>query len=153
MPSENRTWASFPGTKCAQSHTRTLRHRSHLVPGHRARVLYLPSTNVNTPFSQVSSLEFGHDADTWVQGRGLALAHSSGQRVPVCTPVLLVLGQSTTLSSLLSSCFKIAFDRVKWSNYIWTHSTYRVVKMWTQHHSVCASTQALVFGYQVWTAT
>ena len=65
------------------------RHLSHLVPENNARVRYLPGTNVNTPFSQVPTLEF---------------RHKSGYRVPVRTPFLLVLGKScTALYTLLSS--------------------------------------------------
>ena len=79
------------------------RHLSHLVPENNARVRYLPGTNVNTPFSQVPTLEF---------------RHKSGYRVPVRTPFLLVLGKScTALYTLLSSCFKMVLNRVKWSSW------------------------------------
>ena len=62
------------------------RHLSHLVLGNGAL------------FSQVPTLE---------------LRHKSGHRVPVCTPFLLVLGKScTALYTLLSSCFKMALNRV-----------------------------------------
>ena len=46
----------------------------------------------------------------------------------MCTPFWLLLGQSTVLYSLL----KIASDRAKWSNYMYT-VIYRVLKVWTQH--------------------
>ena len=62
------------------------RHLSHLVLGNGAL------------FSQVPTLE---------------LRHKSGHRVPVCTPFLLVVGKScTALYTLLSSCFKMALNRV-----------------------------------------
>ena len=37
--------------------------RSNLVLGHGTRVRYSLGTNVNTPFSQVPTLEFGHFRD------------------------------------------------------------------------------------------
>ena len=42
-----------------------VRQRSHLVLGHGTRVRYSlgMGTNVNTPFSQVATLEFGHFRD------------------------------------------------------------------------------------------
>ena len=62
------------------------RHLSHLVLGNGAL------------FSQVPTLE---------------LRHKSGHLVPVCTPFLLVPGKScTALFTLLSSCFKMALNRV-----------------------------------------
>ena len=51
--------------------------RSHLSPGHGARLPYLLGTNVNTPFFQVPALEFDR-----------VLGHKSGHRVPVCTSFL-----------------------------------------------------------------
>ena len=69
------------------------------------------------PFFQVLMLEFGHIACAQVQGQVIFLGHKNGHRVRVYTPFLLVLGKSTALYSLLSSCFKMASDRVKWSNY------------------------------------
>ena len=44
-----------------------LRQRSHLVPGHGARVRYSLSTNVNTPFFQVPTLEFAHGTGARIQ--------------------------------------------------------------------------------------
>ena len=41
------------------------RLRSDLVPEHGARERFLMGTNVNTPFFQVLTLEFGHDARAW----------------------------------------------------------------------------------------
>ena len=75
-----------------------LRQRSHLIPGHGARVRFLLGTNVNTLFFQVTKLH-------WIQ-------------VLVCRPSLLVLGQSTALFSLLCSCLKMASNRAKWSSYV-----------------------------------
>ena len=88
-----------------------VRQRSHLVLGHNTRVRYSLGTNVNTPFSQVPTLEFGHVRDLQcTRAKRWAL-------VPVCTSFLLVLRQSTALYSLLSSCFKMVFGRAKRSNY------------------------------------
>ena len=67
-----------------------LRQLSHLVPGHGARVRYSVGINVNTPFFQVPTQEFGHDdrAGARVQGLDLVLGHQSGHRVPVFTQFL-----------------------------------------------------------------
>ena len=48
---------------------------SHLVPEHGARVRFSLGTNVNTPFFQVLTPEFGHGARARVQGRDLVLGH------------------------------------------------------------------------------
>ena len=62
---------------------------------------------------------------------------------------LIVLGQSTALYSLLSSCFKMASDRAEWSNYVHSYlSNIQGVNI-TRY---CAGTHALVPGHQVWTA-
>ena len=68
---------------CPSPRPRPLRQRPHLVPRHGARVRYSLGTNVNTPFFQVPTLEFGHGAGTRIQGLDLVLGHKSGQRVPV----------------------------------------------------------------------
>jgi len=47
----------------------SLRLRSQLVPEHGARERFLMGTNVNTPFFQVPTPEFGHGARARVQGR------------------------------------------------------------------------------------
>ena len=65
-----------------------LRQRSHLVPGDGARVRFSLVTNVNAPFFQVPTLEFGHGAGVRIQGLDLVLGHKSGHRVPVCTQFL-----------------------------------------------------------------
>ena len=49
--------------------------RSHLVPEHGARERILMGTNVNTPFFQVTTSEFGHCARARVQGLDLVLGH------------------------------------------------------------------------------
>ena len=36
----------------------------------------------------------------------------------MCTPFWLVPGQSTALYSLLTSIFKMAFDKAKWSSFV-----------------------------------
>ena len=64
------------------------RQRSHLVPGRGAGVRYSLGTNVNTPFFQVSTLEFGHGAGARIQGLDLVLGHKSGHLVPVSTQFL-----------------------------------------------------------------
>ena len=61
------------------------RQRSYLVPGHGARVRYSLGTNVNTPFFQVPTLEFGHSAGAWLQGLNSVLGHKSGHQLPVWT--------------------------------------------------------------------
>ena len=56
-----------------------------------------------------------------VQGRDLVMA---GTKVDTChrilagTPFLVSSGQPTALYSLQSSCFKMASDRAKWSDYV-----------------------------------
>ena len=67
-----------------------------------ARLLYSLGTNVNTPLFQVPKQEFAHGAGALIQKWG-----------PGCTPFWLVPGQSTALSSLLSSCFKMASKGAK----------------------------------------
>ena len=56
-----------------------------------------------------------------VQGRDLVIAGTkvdTCHRVLVCTPFLVSSGQPTALYSLQSSCFKMASDRAKWSDYV-----------------------------------
>ena len=59
---------------------------------------------------------------------------------------LLVLGMPTALYSLLSSCFKMASDKAKWSNYIQSH-------IWgtksVNTKPFCAGIQAPIPEYQV----
>ena len=59
------------GVRQRAKRERSLRHRSHLVPGHSARARYSLGINVNTPFLLVPELEFGHGACAQVQGRDL----------------------------------------------------------------------------------
>lgn len=62
---------------------------------------------------------------------------------------LFVLGLSTAVYSLLSSCFKMASDKAKWSNYIQNHiSGTKSVNT----KPFCAGIQALIPEYQVWTS-
>ena len=70
--------------------------------------------------------------------------------VPVCRPFLLVLGKFTTLYLLLKSCFKMASDRAKWSNYV--HG-YISGTQGVNPTAFCASTQPQVRGHQVWKAS
>ena len=122
----------------------SVRQRLHLEPGHSARVRYLLCTNVNTPFFQVPTIEFGH---------------RDGARARPCTRPNVGVGslcphnfckfwQSTTLFSLLSSCFKMACDRAKWSNYVHSHIS---DTQGVNTTPFCACTQTLVPGHQVWT--
>lgn len=62
---------------------------------------------------------------------------------------LLVLGISTAFYSLLSSCFKVASDKAKWSNYI--QSQISGTKS-VNTKPFCAGIQALIAEYQVWTS-
>ena len=57
--------------------------------------------------------------------------------------------QSTALFLLLSSYFKVASDRAKWSNYVHSHISGTQSVNTTPF---CAVTQALVPKHQVWTA-
>ena len=62
---------------------------------------------------------------------------------------LLVLGMSTALYSLLSSCFEMASDKAKWSNFIQSHiSGTKSVNT----KPFCAGIQELIPEYQVWTS-
>ena len=54
------------------------------MPAHGARVRYSLGTNVNTPFFQVPTLEFGHNTGARVQDVNSAHGHKSGHRDPVC---------------------------------------------------------------------
>ena len=78
----------FHGLATNVDQKQMLRQRSHLVPWHGARVRYSLGTNVNAPFFQVPTLEFGHGAGVRIQGLDLVLGHKSGHRVPVCTQFL-----------------------------------------------------------------
>ena len=71
-----------------QEQASKIRQRSHLVPGHGARARYSMDTNVNTPFFQVPTPEFGHGAGARPQGLHLVVRHKSGHQVPVCTQFL-----------------------------------------------------------------
>lgn len=88
------------------------------MPGHDAWVQYSLCTNVNALFSKVPMLEFRHQ---WVQGWDLALGNWSGYRVLV---FMLVLGQSTTLYSVLSSHFRVACGRENGANMYTEHIGY-----------------------------
>ena len=52
------------------------------------QIQYSLGTNVNAPFFQVPTLEFGHGAGAQVQGLDLFLGHKSRHWVPVCTQFL-----------------------------------------------------------------
>lgn len=57
--------------------------------------------------------------------------------------------------SLLSSCFKVAPDRAKWSNYVYVDYTVTLLgysrSVWTQHHFVTVPRNWLL-GTKLWTA-
>ena len=96
-----------------------------------AWVWYSLGTNVNTPFFQVPTLEFGHGAVAWAQG---LTKWTPGCHVHT---TFVSCGQSTALFSLLSSCFKLDSDRAKCSTYVHSH------KLGTQSVNTtpfCAST-------------
>ena len=76
------------------------------MPGHGAQIRYSLGTNVNTPFFQAPTLEFGH-----VPERDLLLGYESGNRSLCAHRVFVCSGTVTASYSLLSSCFKIASDR------------------------------------------
>ena len=82
-----------------------IRQRLHLVNGHGARVWYSLSTNVNTPFFQVPTLEFGHGAVPKYK-----VKTKRGHRHHVCIHFLLVLGQSTAF--ILAA--KLIFENSLW---------------------------------------
>lgn len=105
------------------------------MPGHDARVRYSLATNVNTPFSQVPTLEIGH---------------KRGHRIRVQIVFVQSSEAAISLCSVLSSCFKMMSDSAKWSNY--------------EHRNIsgtegvntplfCASTQALIPEHQARTAS
>ena len=114
------------------------------MPGHDAWVQYSLCTNVNALFFKVPMLEFRQQ---WVQGWDLALGNLSGYRVLV---FMLVLGESSTLYSVLSSHFTVACGRAKWSKHVHSNTSGTQGANTT---SFCAGTQAIVLGHQVWTAT
>ena len=58
------------------------------MPGRGAQVRYSLGTNVNTPFFQVPTLEFGRGAGAREQDLDHALGHKRGHRVPVRTQFL-----------------------------------------------------------------
>ena len=62
------------------------------------------------------------------------LGQKSGHWVPVCTSFLLVLRHSTSLYSLLSSCFKMVFGRAKWGTY--EHRTSHIGHSRCEHNSI-----------------
>ena len=70
---------------------------------------------------------------------------SRKHRVPFRRPFLIVLGQSTAFYLLLSSCFKMASYRAKWSNYVHSHiSSIQGVNTTRS----CAGTHALFPGIE-----
>ena len=63
---------------------------------------------------------------------------------------MLLLCQSNALHSLLSSCFKMASAKARWSNYVHSHTKYGFQGVKTTPFS--AGTQAVVPQHQLWTA-
>ena len=64
--------------------------------------------------------------------KDLILKHKIWHWVSLCTLILLLLGQSTAVYSLLSSCSTMGSDSAKWSNYV-HRVLFHVLKVWTQH--------------------
>ena len=134
-----------------QEQASKIRQRSHLVPGHGARLRHSLGTDVNTPFFRVPTLEFGHGAGARLQakvstlysgtkvGTGSLYAHNFCKFLAVHCFVL----------AAISLCFKVASDRAKWNNYVHSHISGTQSVNTTPF---CASTQALVYDHQVWTA-
>ena len=60
------------------------------VPEHSARVRFSLGTNVNAPFYQVSTPEFGNSVRARVQGRDLVFRRQSRHRLPVCALLYFV---------------------------------------------------------------
>ena len=77
-----------------------------------AQVQSSRGTNVKTLFFQVPMLEFWHGAGASVL---CTLAHNLGTR-SLCAHIFFKFWAATALFSVVSSCFKMASDRVKWSN-------------------------------------
>ena len=67
--------------------------------------------------------------------------------------ILLLLGQSTALDSLLSSCSTMGSDRAKWSNYV-HRVTFRMHTQSVDPEPFCTGTHwcSLVPGHEMWTA-
>ena len=103
---------------------------------------------MNTPCFQVPRLEFGHGVGARVQGiePGARDRAQKWAPRPYAHTIFVSSGQSTALFSLLSACFKMASDRVTWSNYVPSRISGTQSVNTTP---LCAGTQALV---PVWTA-
>ena len=98
------------------------RQRSHLVPGHGARVRYSLDTNENIPFFKYTSKNSGTVSVPDYKVETLYSGKKSGHRVSV-----FHCAQSTTLWSLLSLWFKQTSDR---ANRVTMETvTYRVLKV------------------------
>ena len=121
------------------------------MPGQGARSRYSLGTNVNTPFFQVPTLEFGHGAGARLQAKVSTLY--SGTKVGtgfLCAHNLCkFLAVHCFVLAAKSSCFKTASDRAKRSYYVHSHKS-GIQSVNTT--PLCASTQALVPEHQVWTA-
>ena len=110
---------------------------------------WAPSPCVCAPFTVSVSLRSRRHSCLYhtriLEISSLALKHQHLTQ----TKFLLVLGMSTALYSLLSSCFEMASDKAKWSNFIQSHiSSTKSVNT----KPFCAGIQALIPEYQVWTS-
>ena len=99
-----------------------------------------PSNTLPVKRVKVPTLEFGHG-----DGTRVALVWALGLTVHT---VFVRSGQSTAVYSLLRSCFRMASDRAKWSNYVHGHMA---GTQGVNTTPFCAGTQTLLHAHQVWT--
>ena len=107
------------------------RQRLHLVRWHSPRVRYWLhlGTNVNTPFSQVPTLEFGHGAGV----RPCTYSAQKWAQRPCVYTAMLLLRQSNALYSLLAHVSRWRLTRRDGvTMYAVTLNT--VLKVWKQLH-------------------
>ena len=84
----------------------------NLVLGHGTPVRYSLGTNVNSPFNQVLTLEFGHVRD-------LQCTRAKKWALSPCVHIVFVSSSAFHFFVFvaISSCFKMVFGRAKWGTY------------------------------------